>query len=152
MVMKTTAKTKNYRSFFKKFWWIFPILLLFIGSVSFLAYNKYLDQQNVNNMKQLLLDFEQLERDVETETGEKYYIESSCGSIGVFAESYGCTITLMVGNSTPIENLLVRYENFIQDYPSCEVLLNGKDKYVNALDCNILVRGSNINTAKKIFY
>jgi hypothetical protein len=78
-----TKKSKNlkFSQFISKHWWKIGILVLFVGSLTFVGYNKYLDQQNVNNMKQLLADFEQLEKDVEAETGEELTIGTSCGDI-----------------------------------------------------------------------
>jgi hypothetical protein len=89
---KNNAKGFDFSLFFKKHWWKIGFSILLIGSVTFIGYNKYLDQQNVNNMKQLLAEFEQLERDVEAETGEELYIEANCGSGGKFAEFYSCVM------------------------------------------------------------
>ena len=75
-----------------------PLILIAIVMtgviLSFTAYNKYLDWQNLNDLKAMLADFEQLERDVETATGEELYIEASCGTVEKFNITNVCYISL----------------------------------------------------------
>lgn len=120
--------------------------MLGLGS---LTYNLYLDKQNVNDMKNLLTAFEQLESDLETETGERFTIEASCESVGKFAESYGCNVYLK--NDT---NTLYNYTNLDNSNQSyrCRIIDSPDAKYLNFYACSITVRNSNRNAAEEIFY
>lgn len=157
MVMKTkqsSSKMSASAVFFHKHWWKIGVIILIISSLTFLGYNKYLDQQNVNNMKQLLADFEQLKTDVEAETGEKLAIEATCESVGKFSESYACYLYLKNDG-----NKLLNYEQSIHNGSSLKIVLNkcrvvtGEGaKYLNFYNCTVSVRNSNIEAAEKIFY
>lgn len=146
------AKASALLRFVKKWWWAILLITLLVFGVTSFAYEKYLDRQNMADMKLLLADFEQLEKDVEAETGEELYIESSCGSVGKFSESYSCNITLLNSDTSTSDELINLYRLFNEEHLRCEILLNAKEKYKNALDCTIHVRGSNIKTANRIFY
>jgi hypothetical protein len=157
MVMKTTTKTKNSKGFVKKFWWVFPVLFLFVSSIGYIAYNKYLDQQNINNMEQLLSDFEQLKSDIEAETGEKFYIEANCGSVGKFSTSYSCSIDLKAFN----KDLTSEFTQYIKlgtftVYGSCGFASNiysVDNNFQEYFTCTSLnVRPSNQQKAEEIFY
>ncbi len=80
----------------KKKWWAVLLLGVFIFAVGSFAYNKYLDYKNVQDMKTLLSDFQQLEEDMEEETGEKLSIIPDCGYGGEkFNQSYSCALFIL---------------------------------------------------------
>lgn len=81
----TWIKTNKLKSF------LIIIALIFIGGF---AYDRYQNWRNVRDMEELLAAFEQLESDLEAETGEDFYIEANCGSVGKFATSYACSMDL----------------------------------------------------------
>lgn len=132
-----------------------PILLVF-GAF---GYNKYLDWQNVNDMKQLLADFEQLKQDVETETGEELTIEADCGSGGKFATFYSCKVSLKSSNGNWIDEYEKIIVNTVSDnltsFGECRMLsersvgFEPKDDYYF---CSFYVNNSNKNKAESIFY
>lgn len=140
--------------FLKKWWWAILLITLLVFGVSSFAYEKYLDRQNVADMKQLLADFEQLEKDVEAETGEELTIEASCESVGKFSESYACYLYLKNPN-----NSLLNYSEFIADDSSlldsansCRIISGKGAKYINFYSCSFKVRDSSINSSEEIFY
>jgi hypothetical protein len=137
--------------FLRRRWWVVSIIGLLVFGVSLFAYEKHLDRQNVADMKQLLGDFEQLEKDVEAETGEKLFIEASCGSVGKFSTSYSCRLVLAGTDLSLFENA-VNISSSGTKYNGCEFLYNGKDEFKNALRCDITVRGKNIGASEEIFY
>lgn len=153
------AKTSTLFRLLKKWWWAVLLISLLVFGVSFFAYEKYLDRQNVADMKQLLADFEQLKTDVEAETGEKLFIESSCGSVGKFSESYSCVIRL-----TPISRISnERFTNSVYTNQGSFLIDNGcflastgyklESPTDNYYECSgIHVRPSNKATANRIFY
>jgi hypothetical protein len=118
---------------------------------SFFAYNKYLDQQNVNEMKELLAEFEKLKTSAEKETGEAYYIEATCGSASEkFSGKHLCIVTLPSKNDSPSS-----YKNdttWLITNSRCEVLINGLGGYKNSISCTVPIRSSNLEIAKSIFY
>lgn len=143
----------------KKWWWAILLITLLVFGVSSYAYEKYLDRQNVADMKQLLADFEQLEKDVESETGEELFIQSSCGSVGKFSESYACIVSLKPKNGVSDE----RFNNSITENQSSFLIDQGcilasKGYKLNSITgdyyvCSgVHVRTSNESAAKKIFY
>jgi len=151
---KKTKNTKTSRQSFSKLGWVkhhkfktFLILIL-VFTTGIFAYNKYLDWQNVNDMKQLLADFEQLERDIEAETGEEFYVEASCGSVGKFASSYSCGLVILPGSDLPAYSAKTREYSAEND---CEILINGRGTHTNALLCNIHVRNANRQKSEEIF-
>lgn len=127
------------------------VLIIIFGGI--FSYNKYLDWQNVQDMKQLLADFEQLERDIEASSGEELYIEADCGNVGKFATSYACHLYLK--NS---KNQLYQYRQFSAKRSSltkstnrCRVI-DGKDAtYLNFYSCTSPVRGANEKKSEQIF-
>mgnify|MGYP000935054400 CR=1 FL=1 len=154
MVKKASVKKSGSKAFFTKYWpvLLFVIILLAAGGVY--GYNKYLDRQNVADMKQLLADFEKLKTDIESETGEKLYIEASCGSVGKFATSYACTIYLKndlnklyaYSDYTPAESSLLNTDN------RCRVIQSKDAKYLNFYSCVLHIRASNIDKAEATFF
>jgi hypothetical protein len=129
------------------------LLLLLLFLIGNFGYNKYLDQQNIQDMKRLLADFEQLEVDLEQATGEEFYIEADCSSIGKFAESYGCNLYLK--NDT---NTLFGYEDFLNEGSTITAgennchTINSKDAaYENFYACSISVRNPVRTNAEDIF-
>ena len=158
MIMATSTPVNNSSAklgFFRKHWWKIGVSLLFITALVFLGYNKYLDRQNVTDIKQLLSDFEKLKTDVESETGEKLYIEATCGNVGKFATSYACRITLPVAGgeaSREYIQLITLYKSSAPKYSNCEILVNGKGNFRNVLRCDINIRSANSNDAEQVFY
>lgn len=143
----TWIKTNKLKSF------LIIIALIFIGGF---AYDRYQNWRNVRDMEELLAAFEQLESDLEAETGEDFYIEANCGSVGKFATSYACTVSL---NST--EEWKNTYPSVVENYPSdilsnfgdCNLLSSTsigyeKDKYV----CIFKVNTANESRVESIFY
>jgi hypothetical protein len=105
MVMaKASVKISKPSGFLKKHWWKIGISLLFLfGLVSF-GYEKYLDRQNVADMKQLLSDFEKLKSDVESETGEKLLVGISCGYLEEkFTKTPSCYVYIESNMKLPSE-------------------------------------------------
>jgi hypothetical protein len=163
MVMaKVPAKKSTFvkaSGFLKKHWWKTGISLLFLfGLVSF-GYEKYLDRQNVTDMKQLLADFEKLKTDVEAETGEELYIEASCGSVGKFATSYGCTLYMKPVSHTFTDTLGSSIKETRSEFLNnhgCILASEGykiKKESDNYFICSgFNVRSSNTTSAETIFY
>ncbi len=148
---KFTSDSTKKPSFFQKHWWKIGISLLFVTALVFFGYNKYLDQQNVSNMKQLLSDFEKLKVDVETETGEKLFIKATCGSVGKFATSYACDVTLGTETNSKKGVVSNSFVVYVSNHNGCEILNSGNDSFEDALNCTIHVRGSNTGMAEQIF-
>lgn len=151
MKAKTSDKIRakeRLRFLFIKYWWIVGVVVLFFIIASLVGYNKYLDQQNISNMKQLLAEFEQLEIDAENETGQELYIQADCGTGGEkFSRKYICSVSLPA-----VDNNAVTYSHDLPDKENCETLINGKEGFRNALNCTVSVRGSNHDIAEDIFY
>jgi len=161
---KKTKNTKTSRQSFSKLGWVkhhkfktFLILIL-VFTTGIFAYNKYLDWQNVNDMKQLLADFEQLERDIEAETGEEFYVEASCGSVGKFAESYACSLRLFhkqaIWNEPFSLAALQSETDHLRSFGDCAILDENslvRDANRNHYRCNFLVRYSNRDASEEIF-
>jgi hypothetical protein len=131
-------------------------LLLFIAifGVGVFSHNKYLDWQNVKDMKALLSAFEQLEKDVEENTGEDLAIEADCGSVGKFATSYSCDIFLKKLNNDKFD-----YDKFIPKNSvlnkannRCSTITSPDAAYLNFFSCITQVRNFNTKTAESIFY
>ena len=131
---------------------LFVVIVVVFLAVSFYGYNKYLDWQNVRDMEQLLTSFEQLEKDVEAETGEEFYIETACDSIGgeKFSTSYDCGMFLLSESSIDPSEYITADRVF--DENNCRVLVNGNDKYKNALQCLKPGRPSNISAIEKLVF
>ena len=127
-----------------------PILLI----AGFIGYNKYLDYRNVQDMKQLLSDFEQLEKDLELKTGEEFSIESDCSSGGKFASFYSCNIYLKNPSGK-----LYEYDKFIQNIASfsdkkyrCRIVDGEGARYLNFYSCILSVRNSVVDRAEDVFF
>jgi len=159
MISKTSANKRGTRAAVKKYWWVFLVVVMVVSSVGVVGYNKYLDAQNVTDMKQLLADFEQLERDVEAETGESLYIKANCGNVGKFATSYSCSLRLLHSEelwSAKIAKAVASKETAnMKGFGGCKMLSESsvgfepnEDNYI----CVISTRGSNESKAEEIFY
>jgi len=158
MFMSGKQNTRKPR-FFQKHWWKLAIALLFVGSLAFLGYNKYLDQQNVNNMKQILAEFEKLKSTVEAETSEKLYIEATCGSVGSFANSYSCDVLLKPKNNTKTSEIIKSIKDNTPGYLvgyGCILASEGyrlenssSDYYICS---GIKINSANIDKAEEIFF
>jgi len=158
MVKPATAKKPSVESsFLNRHWWKIGIGLVVLTVFVYFGYNKYLDRQNVAEMRQLLEDFEKLKTDVEAETGEKLYIEATCGSVGKFATSYACSLNMQTRGSSwkpLLTKLVLEKETTVQkNFGSCEMLSKNsvgfdKDKYI----CIFTIRKSNTSEAERIFY
>jgi hypothetical protein len=104
------AKISKSPSLLQKHWWKIGISLLFVTGLVFLGYNKYLDRQNVSDMKQLLSDFEKLKTDVEAETGEKLYLGVKCGELKEkFIKTPACYVYLESAREKPTDLSKVLY-------------------------------------------
>lgn len=107
-------------------------------------------------MKQLLADFEQLERDVEAETGKDLTIEAICESVGNFSTSYQCDIAL----PSSVDMILNKnYVDSVKKYmvsnillSQCEILIGGRYNFKNALNRTMYARESNSMSAEEILY
>lgn len=125
------------------------MLLIFIGG---LVYNKFLDYRNVQDMEQLLADFQRLEKDVEAETGEELFIRADCGSVGKFATSYACWVYLE-NNSDQIYDYSkhIAASSSIRKSNECRTITSEDASAYGAYNCDITIRGSNKATANTIF-
>ena len=132
------------------------VILVVVAGV--FSYNKYLDYRNVQDMKQLLADFQQLEKDVEAETGEEIYIEANCGSVGKFATSYACSIDLLPKSKQASEAYKAYLENVSVDNSSrCGLysIIGYKidDSSLDFFGCSpSIVRNANRDKSEEIFY
>jgi hypothetical protein len=143
--------TKNNAKSTNKLLWILPVVVLLLGFATFFAYNKYLDNQNVAEMEQLLADFEKLKEDAEKESGQSYYIEATCGTGSEkFSNKYFCLISLPTQDSSAA--LYDFNKSKLMDSDTCEILTSGLEGYKNTINCNISVRQSNSEKAEEIFY
>jgi hypothetical protein len=135
---------------------LISVVVLIVGVFS---YSKYIDYRNVQDMKQLLADFEQLEKDVEAETNEDLYIEAECGSVGKFATSYACSLRLLHSRtmwSSDITNSVIKAEtDNMKDFGRCRILSEksigfkpNEDNYI----CSFSVHDSNREKSEEIFY
>lgn len=128
----------------------FFITVLALISCIFL-YNKYLDWRNVENMKQLKAAFEQLERDIERDTGDELRIEADCGSGGKFAEFYSCSLRLLNNRQA-----IYQYGSYISKDSALNDRSNSCDKPTNGSTydefylCAVRVRVK--SAAESIFY
>ena len=161
MVKPATVKKPSVESsFFNKNWWKIGIGLMVLTVFVYFGYNKYLDRQNVAEMRQLLEDFEKLKTDVEAETGEKLYIEATCGSVGKFATSYACSLNIKPVNNNSTEltrNAFKEKDSNVRAMYGCglysETGYQVKDLAKDFYGCAALhVRGSNKSEAERIFY
>lgn len=154
MVMKIlSSKNKPYSWILKHKLYSFLIALIFLVGGTF-GYNKYLDWRNVQDMKALLSAFEQLEKDVEENTGEDLTIEADCGSVSKFATSYSCDIFLKKLNNDKFD-----YDKFIsinsvlnKASNRCSTITSPDAVYLNFFSCITQVRNFNTKTAETIFY
>ena len=135
------------------------LYIIFLISLSVFLYGRYIDYRNVQDMKQLLADLQQLERDMEAETGEKFYIEADCGSGGDFASFYSCSVVLKPESnvwSTKFLNIIALNETkTLQEFGKCKMLSErsiGIEPHEDYYICSFLVNNSNKNKAEEIFY
>lgn len=154
MVQKSTVKKYSFKAFFGKYWWVLLFMVLLITSGGVYGYNKYLDRQNIAEMKQLLADFEKLKTDVESETGEDLYIEASCGSVGKFATSYACSLYLENGGKKEYEytKFTKKYISFDNKNYECRLITSVDAQARGSWSCIITIRKSNTMEAERIFY
>lgn len=142
----TWIKTNKLKSF------LIIIALIFIGGF---AYDRYQNWRNVRDMEELLAAFEQLESNLEAETGEDFYIEANCGSVGKFATSYACSIYLK-GQDNDISTNYVDYTTGIKPFNKTSnrcMTVHTKDAAAfGSYSCTITVRNPNSNRAESIFY
>ncbi len=109
MIKKATSKQSKARnsgikSFAGRYGVVLLIGFLLLAISGAYGYNKYLDQKNVSDMKQLLADFEKLEKDVEAETGEELFIGVSCGDLEEkFTKTPSCYVYLESPRDKPYE-------------------------------------------------
>lgn len=136
----------------KKKWWAVLLLALFVFAVGSFAYNKYLDYKNVQDMKALLADFQELERRMEEETGEDFTIEADCSSVGKFATSYACSVYLHkdIGEIGEEQSELISELNKTLGL-HCEQLFSGSGGAKNSLLCSIKVKPANEIKSEQIF-
>jgi hypothetical protein len=156
MVMaKSTKQPKSTK--LNKYWWVFALAIILVGFGSFFAYNKYLDQQNVNEMKELLSEFEQLKTTAEIETGKKLFVQADCDMGGEkFNEKYSCTLRLKtIDNnwSNDLSTFVTNYSAILSK--NCELLSLrsvGFEESENHYLCRVVVLSGNTNKAEEIFY
>jgi len=147
---KLTASGPSVTTKLKKKWWFVLLLAILVFSVGSFAYNKYLDYRNVEDMKSLLADFEELEKKIEQETNEELNIEASCKSVGKFASSYACSIYLTNKMKTTMNYNKFTSENLKSN--NCRIIDSIDASKLGAYYCVIDVRGSNTQEAENIFY
>jgi hypothetical protein len=154
----TQAKTKQ-KSKFSLFEDKHPLataaLMIAVLVIGFIGYNKFLDYKNVQDMKGLLSDFQQLERDIETETGEEFHIQASCSSGGKFGGVfYFCGIYLENKNlvTYEYEPYLAKLGSKINDKNDCRIVTSEDATALGAYSCIIDVRPSSQQKSEEIFY
>jgi len=128
------------------------LYIVFVVSLSIFLYGRYIDYRNVQDMKHLLADFQQLERDMEAETGEDFYITASCTSVGKFATSYACYVNIKPVQEKPAsaysEILLAKRSDFLKNNTRCEFISKNSYKVSDSDDhynCIQSVNNSNRN-------
>lgn len=122
MASQKKPSKRNLASIIKTKWWAILLLLVFVFAVGTFAYNKYLDYRNVQDMKSLLADFEQLKTDVEAETGEATSIGMSCGTINEkFLKTPSCYVFLLGNQNTQITSVGSNLSQELIDNNSCNV-------------------------------
>jgi|GEM_PF-3304506 len=138
--------------------WLVIIIILFVFPAGVFAYNKYLDYKNVQDMKTLLSDFQQLEKEMEDKTGEQFTINAACGSVGKFATSYACSVVLKPNSSVVTGEIADVFDKARFDSGAVVCGRFSKIGYkVNTTEdyfgCRALhVRVSTESNAEKIFY
>jgi hypothetical protein len=141
----------------KKSWLVIFIVLVVFPASAF-AYNKYLDYKNVQDMKNLLSDFQNLEKAIEEKTGEEFTINANCGSVGKFPTSYACNVFLRPNTLVVTEEIAREFDKarFTGENIICDRYSNIGYKVSEAEDyfgCRALhVRNSNESMAEQIFY
>jgi hypothetical protein len=103
-------------------------------------------------MKQLKAAFEQLERDIERDTGDELRIEADCGSGGKFAEFYYCSVYLKNNTNTDYGYMNRVNESSIlkNRLSNCKTIYNDEVLYNNFFHCSLKVRVK--SAAESIFY
>jgi hypothetical protein len=109
---KTTQPKTKQKSKFSLFEDKHPLataaLMVVVLIVGFIGYNKFLDYKNVQDMKGLLSDFQQLELDIEAETGDAVEINGFCNEIKEkFSSTDACLIKLTTLENNPKEILAI---------------------------------------------
>jgi hypothetical protein len=157
MVKKKSNKKNSVSIWLRAHKFTTALMALVVVVAGIFAYNKILDRQNVQDMKELLAAFEQLERDVEADTGDQLTIEADCGSVGKFAEGYSCGLFLKNLQNKWTEEISqsIQKKNDKLFQAFCKFasfnsigLSADKDFYL----CILTVRKSNRSTAESIFY
>lgn len=154
----TARKPRKYVAYIKQHRLLTVFAVVLFISFSVFGYQKYLDARNVSDMKQLLSAFEDLKEKIESETDQDVDIEANCGSVGKFATSYACTLSLVskTNNWTvDISDALKGSQKSQQIINYCSLLSEvsigvslNEDKYI----CSIGVRSANEDKSESIFY
>ncbi len=141
----------------KNSWWTFTLLFVLMFPFGLFTYSKYLDKRNVQDMKTLLSDFQQLEKDMEEETGEEFTIEADCSSVGKFATSYSCSVYFKNATWKEVysQKVTTTATKGMKNFGGCEMLSENsigfspnEDMYL----CTFTVRSPNEVRSEQIFY
>ncbi len=134
--------------------------LFLVWGLGFTAYNLYLDKQNRVQMKSLVVELEQLEIILESKTGDQFFIEASCDSVGgeKFSTSYTCSLALKNLDTSWTQE----YSNIIANESALSIVTNscmmlslnsaGFESNKDHLVCLLKVRPLNETAAEKIFF
>ena len=154
----TAPKSRKYVTYVKqhKLLTLF-VAVLFIGLSAF-GYQKYLDTRNVSDMEQLLSAFEELEEKIESESDQEVDIEANCGSVGKFATSYACTLSLISKTNSWTKEisdklLIIRLSQpAIKNCNLLSEISTGFNLNENKFICSLEVRNANKTSSESIFY
>ena len=160
MKKQKISKTGRVKNWVRMHRLLSMIAVLVVIGFGVFGYNNYLDWQNVNDMEELLASFEQLKTDVETETGEQFYIETDCGSVGKFSTSYSCLVSLKPADGTWNQSITSSVSNnligFLKNTDGCAMLSmnsTGFQPEEERFVCSgFHVRGNNEAKSEEIFF
>jgi hypothetical protein len=87
----------------EKYWYLFVILVPLVASVGVVGYNKYLDWQNVNNMRELVSALKETKNTFDSlPEYNKSELYVDCGVAGEkFSQSTYCDIVFSIDKSIP---------------------------------------------------
>lgn len=127
-------------------------LAMVVVIVGFAGYNLFLDWRNRVEMRDLLSSVEQLEKELETETGEQFYIEANCGTGGGFLDNrISCGLYLdSLSDTNSVDYSGPTAENIL-DKVDCRVVTSHEATKYQAIGCNFNVRPLNDGFAGDLF-
>lgn len=120
----------------KKKWWAVLLLAIFVFTVGAFAYNRYLDYKNVQDMKTLLSDFQQLEKTMEEQTSESIESTVECTYGGEkFNQKESCNLLMINSTSDPKYFNSIFYSSNTNLNEACRLSVGGSN--VGSIACYI---------------